>query len=179
MFICFMFQHEFNIILICFDGIVTYILNLNRQIISEDKIFRRITFSASCEISALMSAEIVSDKVSLNIKYIFYLKEWETIEKVAADGTVRRYRRRIVETVITTLNKKESGYQRSGYERTGANGLPVRMEEFDDSHPHNNIDPSVRMKRHFLHDVNNIDDINNNTYRLYFTPEPSLEPSHI
>ena len=104
---------------------------------------------------------ILTDKLFRRIKFFdgqkyeifFYLKEWETIEKVAADGTVRRYRRRIVETVITTLNKKESGYQRSGYERNGANGLPVRMEEFDDSHPHNNIDPSVSMNRRFF--INN------------------------
>jgi NADH:ubiquinone oxidoreductase subunit len=63
--------------------------------------------------------------------------EWETIEKVMADGSVKKYRRRKFETVITTVNKR--------YNETMVDGGPMRMEEFeiDDAHPENmNLDPS-------------------------------------
>ena len=37
---------------------------------------------------------------------MLFLKEWEIVEKTMPDGTVKRFRRKIITTVITTVTTK-------------------------------------------------------------------------
>ena len=67
------------------------------------------------------------------------------MEKRDADGNVKRFRHRIVETVITTVSKKYSDLM--------GDGSPVRMEEFeiDDAHPENErLDPAVSFVDYYI-----------------------------
>ena len=64
-------------------------------------------------------------------------KEWEVVERVMPDNTVKKYRRRKFETVITTVNKQ--------FNDTMTEGAPMQVEEFeiDEAHPENLLlDPS-------------------------------------